>query len=59
MILTSTRENLSSGFENNKSKDQPAHPRSMISAFVIYVATGEIRFSSFVDEQAGSGMTWS
>ena len=29
-----TRENLSSGFANNKGTDQPAHPRRLISAFV-------------------------
>ena len=33
--LASTRENLSSVFANNKGEDQPAHPRSLISAFVI------------------------
>ena len=46
----STRENLSSGFANNTGADQPAHPRSLISAFVIRffestickLATGEI-----------------
>ena len=32
----STRENLSSGFANNKVADQPAHPRSPISTFVIH-----------------------
>ena len=31
----STRENLSSGVANNTGADQPAHPRSLISAFVI------------------------
>ena len=31
------RENLSSVFVNNKGKDLPAHPRSLISAFVIRV----------------------
>ena len=30
----STRENRSLGFANNKSTDQPAHPRRLISAFV-------------------------
>ena len=35
VIWASTRESLSSGFANNKGADQPAHPRSMISAFVI------------------------
>ena len=29
------RENLSSGFANHKGADQPAHMRSLISAFVI------------------------
>ena len=28
-----TQENLSSGYANNKGADQPAHPRSLISAF--------------------------
>ena len=31
----STQENLPSGFENNKGADQPALPRSLISASVI------------------------
>ena len=31
----SSRENLSSGFANNTGADQPGHPRSLISAFVI------------------------
>ena len=31
----SMRENLSSGFANNKGADQSVHPRSLISAFVI------------------------
>ena len=44
------RENLSSGLTNNTGADQPAHPRRLISAFVIRflesiiskLATGEI-----------------
>ena len=44
------RENLSFRFANNTDADQPAHPRSLISAFVIHVlesiicklASGEI-----------------
>ena len=32
---TSTRENLSSGFANNKGADQLAHLRSLINAFII------------------------
>ena len=35
MHIVWTQENLSSGFANNKSPDQPAHPRSLISTFVI------------------------
>ena len=36
IIWALTRENLSSrGFANNTGADQPAHPRSLISAFVI------------------------
>ena len=31
----STRENLSSGFANNTGADQPAHPRRLVSAYVI------------------------
>ena len=33
--MASKRENLSSGFVNNKGTGQPAHPRRLISAFVI------------------------
>ena len=46
----SSRENLLRGVANNTGPDQPAHPRSLISAFVIRflkstifnLATGEI-----------------
>ena len=31
------QENLSSVFANNKGADQPAHPRSLISTFIIPV----------------------
>ena len=34
MKWTSTQENLSSGFANNKGADQPGHPYRLISAFV-------------------------
>ena len=34
-IWAPTRENLSSGFANNKGADQPAHPGRLINAFVI------------------------
>ena len=36
-IWASKCENLSSGFTNNKGADQPGHPHSLISAFVIRV----------------------
>ena len=49
-IAGPTRENLLRGFAINTGADQPAHPRSLISAFVIRIlksivcklATGEI-----------------
>ena len=34
-IWASMQENLSSWFVNDKGADQPAHPRNLISAFVI------------------------
>ena len=51
IIWASTRENLLRGVANNTGADQPAHPRSLISAFVIRflesiickLATGEIK----------------
>ena len=57
-IWASTRENLSSVFANNKGTDQPAHPRSLISAFVIRLlehiiskfATGEVSIVSVAEE---------
>ena len=36
-IWALTQENLFSGFGNNKGADQPAHPRRLISAFVIHL----------------------
>ena len=33
--MASTRENLSSGFANNKGADQPVHPHSLLGSFVI------------------------
>ena len=35
MIWASRRDNLSSGFANNKGADQPVHLHRLISAFVI------------------------
>ena len=34
-ILASTRERLTLLNTNNKGTDQPAHPRSLVSAFVV------------------------
>ena len=53
-----TRENLSSVFANNKGTDQPAHPPSLISAFIICfferiiskLATSEIPIVSVAEE---------
>ena len=60
--------NLSSRFANNKGADQPAHPCSLISAFVICLlesiisklATCEISHFQVVSvaEQSGPGMIW-
>ena len=35
MLWALTRENLNLLYANNKRADQPAHPRSLITAFVI------------------------
>ena len=63
IIWTSSRENLSSGYANNKGADQPAHPRSLVSTFAIRflestiskLATSEISIFQLVPvaEQAG------
>ena len=42
IIRAQTREDLSLVFVNNKVTDQPAHPRSLISAFVIHVLESTI-----------------
>ena len=65
----STEEDLSSGFENNKGTDQPAHPHSLISIFIfplfkiiIYrLATSIFHFFWLVSvaEQAGLNLTLS
>ena len=67
--LAVTQENLSLVHANNKGPDQPAHLRSLISAYVIRFPPSMISIltsyivSSFylvsVSEQAGLGMTWS
>ena len=36
IIWASTRETLTLLFANIKGADQPAHPRSLISAFIIH-----------------------
>ena len=64
-----SRKTCLRGFANNKGTDQPAHPRSLISAFIIHLsesiisklATSEILlfFLVSVAEQAGLGMIWS
>ena len=44
-------------YANNKGADQPAHPRSLISAFVVR-CLDSISLDS-VDEQAGLCLAWS
>ena len=56
-------------YANNKGADQPAHPRSLISAFVVrcldsiipLVSISEISslYLVFVAAQAGLSLTWS
>ena len=62
-IWASTRENLSLVFANNKGADQPAHTRSLISAFVIHLlesilsklATSEVSIFYLVSVAEGTG----
>ena len=42
IIWASMRENLSSEVWDNTGADQPAHPRSLISAFVIHLLESSI-----------------
>ena len=42
LIWATTRENLPLGFANNTGTDQPAHLRSLISAFVIHFLESNI-----------------
>ena len=70
-MCAETRENLSSGVANNTGADQPAHPRRLISAFVISflesiirkLGTGELFILQLhvvsVAEQAGLNLTLS
>ena len=63
-IWASTRENLSSGYAYNTGADQPAHPRSLISAFVIRylkstifnLATDEISIFQLVSVAEETGL---
>ena len=41
-IWASSRENLFTPYANNKGVDQPAHPRSLISTFVVHCLDGMI-----------------
>ena len=56
-------------YANNKGADQPAHPRSLISTFVVrcldriislvsVLAISRLQLAS-VDEQSGLSLTWS
>ena len=61
----STQENLSTGFANNKGTDQPAHPCSTISAFVIRhlesiiskLSTSKISFFKLVSLAEETGLS--
>ena len=56
-------------YANNKGADQPAHPRSLISTFVVCCLDSMIRILALakvsrfklvsVAEQAGLNLTWS
>ena len=69
IIWASPQENMSSVFVSNKGADQTAHPRSLISAFVIRsleriiyrLATSEMSIFYLVSlaEQAGLNLTLS
>ena len=65
IIWASTRENLSSGFANNKGADQPGHPPSQISTFVFRlfestiskVITSEISIFQLVSVAEETGLS--
>ena len=65
ILYGSLRENLSSGFANNKGADQPAHARSLISTFVICLlksiisrlATGKISIFKLVSVAEETGLS--
>ena len=68
-ILASSRENLFMPYVNNNGADQPAHPRSLISTFIVRCLDSIIppvsisKISSLhlasVAAQAGLSLTWS
>ena len=68
-FLATSWENLFMLYVNNKGADQPAHPRSLISAFVVHCLASIIPLLSIseisslylasVAAQAGSCLTWS
>ena len=66
-IWATAQENLSSGVQTTEGADQSAHPRSLISAFVIRLlenfisklATSEISMLVSVAEQAGLSLVLS
>ena len=68
-ILATSWENLFMTYANNKGADQPAHPRSLISAFVVrcldsiipLVSISEISslYLASVAAQTGLCLTWS
>ena len=63
------KKNLFMPYANNKDADQPAHPRSLISAFVVrcldsiipvvYISEIASLYLDPVAEQAGLSLTWS
>ena len=67
--LAASLQNLFMPYANNKSADQPAHPRSLISTFVVRCLDSIIPLFSIseisslyiasVAAQAGLGITWS
>ena len=69
LISATSWENLFLPYANNKGADQPAHPRSLISTFVIRYLGSIIPLGStskisslwlvFVAEEASLSLTWS
>ena len=68
IIWASSWDNLFLSYANNKGADQPAHPRSLISTFVVHcldsiiplVSVSEISslYLASVAAQAGSSLPW-